>query len=114
MGSVIGGVYAVGYTAAQLDTIVTTEDWFRLLTDPVDRRDLAVDRKFTEDHYLVTLPIQRGGIKFPKSVVPGQRISQLLTGLTWSSHPFRAFHALPIPLAAVATDLDTSTAVVLV
>jgi len=113
MGSVIGGLYAVGYTAAQLDTIVRTEDWFRLLTDPVDRRDLAVERKFTEDHYLVTLPIHRGGIKLPKGVVPGQRVSQLLTGLTWSAHPIRDFRALPIPFAAVATDLETSRAVVL-
>src|SRR6059058_6681770 len=61
MGSVVGGLYAVGYTAPQLDTIVRTEDWYRLLTDPVDRRDLAVDRKFIEDHYLLTLPIQRAG-----------------------------------------------------
>jgi NTE family protein len=113
MGSVVGGLYAVGYTAAQLDTIVRTEDWFRLLTDPVDRRDLAVDRKFTEDHYLLTLPIHRGGIKLPKSVVVGQRVSQLLTGLTWSAHPIRDFRALPIPFAAVATDLETSKAVVL-
>src|SRR6059058_2654289 len=113
MGSVVGGLYAVGYTAAQLDTIVTTEDWYRLLTDPVDRRDLAVERKFTEDHYLLTLPIQRGGIKLPKSVVPGQRISQLLTGLTWSAHAIRDFRALPIPFAAVATDLETGKAVVL-
>src|SRR5205809_2449329 len=107
MGSVVGGLSAVGYTAAQLDTIVTTEDWYRLLTDPVDRRDLAVERKFTEDHYLLTLPIHRGGIKLPKSVVPGQRISQLLTGLTWSAHAIRDFRALPIPFAAVATDLAT-------
>src|SRR6267378_8264219 len=113
MGSVVGGLYAVGYTAAQLDTIVRNEDWFRLLTDPVDRRDLAVDRKFTEDHYLLTLPIQHGGIKLPKSVVPGQRISQLLTGLTWSAHGIRDFRALPISFAAVATDLETSKAVVL-
>src|SRR5438477_1049 len=113
MGSVVGGLYAVGYTAAQLDTIVRTEDWYRLLTDPVDRRDLAVDRKFTEDHYLLTLPIQRGGIKLPKSVVTGQRVSQLLTRLTWSAHAIRDFRALPIPFAAVATDLETSRAVVL-
>src|SRR6267154_4430880 len=113
MGSVVGGLYAVGYTAAQLDTIVRNEDWFRLLTDPVDRRDLAVDRKFAEDHYLITLPIHRGGIKLPRSVVPGQRISQLLTGLTWSAHSTRDFRALPIPFAAVATDLETSKAVVL-
>src|SRR5213083_1327762 len=113
MGSVVGGLYAVGYTAPQLDTIVRTEDWYRLLTDPVDRRDLAVDRKFTEDHYLLTLPIQRGGIKLPRSVVAGQRVSQLLTRLTWSAHAIRDFRALPIPFAAVATDLETSRAVVL-
>src|SRR6185437_3430246 len=113
MGSVVGGLYAVGYTAAQLDTIVRTEDWYRLLTDPVDRRDLAVDRKFTEDHYLLALPIHRGGIKLPRSVVAGQRVSQLLTGLTWSAHGVRDFHTLPIPFAAVATDLETSKAVVL-
>src|SRR2546426_11055512 len=41
MGSVIGGLYAVGYTAARLDTIVRTEDWLRLLTDPVDRREIG-------------------------------------------------------------------------
>src|SRR3989442_5898537 len=91
MGSVVGGLYAVGYTAAQLDTIVRTEDWYRLVTDPVDPRDLAVDRKVTEDHYLVTLPIHRGGIKLPKSVVAGQRSSQLLTRLTWWAHGGPAF-----------------------
>src|SRR6266487_3401355 len=110
MGSVIGGLYAVGYTAAQLDTIVRTEDWLRLLTDPVDRRDLAVDRKFTEDHYLVTLPIERGGIKLPRSVVPGQRVSQLLTGLTWSAHPIRDFRAsMALPSVFSPVELaDTS------
>src|SRR5881296_776008 len=113
MGSVVGGLYAVGYTAPQLDTIVRTEDWYRLLTDPVDRRDLPVDRKATEDHYLVTLPIHRGGVKLPRSVVPGQRISQLLTRLTWSAHGIRDFRELPIPFAAVATNLETSRAVVL-
>jgi NTE family protein len=113
MGSVVGGLYAVGYTAAQLDTIVTTEDWYRLLTDPVDRRDLAVDRKFTEDHYLLTLPIYRGGVHLPKSVVAGQRVSQLLTRLTWSVHPIQDFRTLPIPFVAVATNLETSKGVVL-
>jgi NTE family protein len=113
MGSVVGGLYAVGYTAAQLDSIVNAADWPRLLTDPVDRRDLPVDRKFTEDHYLLTLPITRGGVQLPRSVVPGQRISQLLTRLTWSAHAIRDFRALPTAFAAVATDLETSRAVVL-
>ena len=113
MGSIVGGLYAVGYTAAQLDSIVTSVEWTDLWTDPVPRRDLPVDRKPTEDRYLLTLPIYRGGIHLPRSVVPGQRISELLTGLTWPVHGVRDFHRLPIPFVAVATDLEKGTAVVL-
>ncbi len=113
MGSVVGGLYAVGYSAAQLDTIVRGQNWFRLLTDPVDRRDLPIDRKVAADRLLLTLPIYRGGIQLPKSVVPGQRIWELLTRLTWSAHGIHDFRRLPIPFAAVATDLETGQAVVL-
>lgn len=113
MGGVVGGLYAIGYTPAQLDSIVTSANWSRLLTDPVDRRDLPVDRKFTEDHYLLTLPIARGSIKLPQSVVPGQRISQLLTRLTWSAHGVHDFRRLSLPFTAVATNLETGKAKVL-
>ena len=113
MGSVVGGLYAVGYNAAQLDTIVRAQDWFRLLSDPVDRRDLPSDRKAAADRFLLTLPIYRGGIQLPKAVVPGQRIWELLTRLTWSAHGIHDFHRLPTPFVAVATDLETGQAVVL-
>lgn len=113
MGSVVGSLYAVGYTPAALDSIFTAQDWFQLLTDRVDRRDLPVDHKFAEDRYLLTLPIYRGGIHLPRSVVAGQRVSELLTQLTWSVHGVRDFHRLPLPFTAVATDLETGRAVVL-
>ncbi len=113
MGSIVGSLYAVGYAPAALDSIFTAQDWFRLLTDRVDRRDLPVDHKFAEDRYLLTLPIYRRGIHLPRSVVAGQRVSELLTRLTWSVHGVRDFHRLPVPFAAVATDLETGRAVVL-
>src|SRR5205823_4042198 len=81
--------------------------------DPVDRRDLPIDRKLTADRLLLTLPIYRGGIHLPKGVVPGQRIWELLTRLTWSVHGVHDFRRLPIPFAAVATDVETGQAVVL-
>ena len=95
MGSVVGGLYAVGYSAAQLDTIVRAQDWFRLLSDPVDRRDLPIDRKVAADRLLLTLPIYQGGVHLPRGVVPGQRIWELLTRLTWSAHGVRDFRRLP-------------------
>lgn len=111
MGSIVGGLYAVGYSADELDTIVTHADWVSLFTDPVHRRELPVDRKFTEDHYLLSLPIYRGGIHLPRGVVAGQRISELLARLTWSVHGVRDLRELPIPFSALATDLETGTAV---
>ncbi len=113
MGSVVGGLYAVGYDASQLETIVKAQPWPRLLTDPVDRRDLSVERKISEDRYLLTLPIEHGGIHLPRGVVAGQRIWELLTRLTWPAHGVRDFRRLPIAFAAVATDLETGRAVVL-
>src|SRR5260370_4868593 len=79
MGSIVGSLYAVGYAPAALDSIFTAQDWFQLLTDRVDRRDLPVDHKFAEDRYLLTLPIYRGGIHLPRSVVAGPRASALPT-----------------------------------
>ncbi|HVH11145.1 MAG TPA: patatin-like phospholipase family protein, partial [Gemmatimonadales bacterium] len=113
MGSVIGGLYAVGYGAARLETIVTGQDWSRVLSDPVDRRDLPVARKETEDRYLLTLPIYHGAVHLPRGVVPGERAWELLTRLTWNAHAVGDFRRLPVPFVAVATDLETGEAVVL-
>src|SRR5437762_1880649 len=84
-----------------------------LVSAPVDRRHLPVDREMAADRIMLTLPIYRGGIHLPRSVVPGQRIWELLTRLTWSAHGVHDFHRLPTPFAAVATDLETGQAVVL-
>jgi NTE family protein len=113
MGSVVGGLYAVGHTAAMLEEIAVTEDWVRLLTDPVDRRDLPVEDKTAEARFLVTLPVSRAGFPFPRGVVPGQRIWQMLTRLTWAAHAIQDFRQLPIPYVTLATDAETGGAVVL-
>jgi NTE family protein len=111
MGSILGGLYAIGYSPADLEHIAVGEDWVGLLTDAQGRRDLPVGRKSSADELLFTLPIAGGRVRLPRSVVPGQRISQLLTRLTWPVHGVNDFRALPVPFAAVATDLETGGAV---
>lgn len=113
MGSLVGGLYATGYTPADLEHIVATQDWIPLLTDAVRRRDLPVGRKIAADQYALALPIEGRRVRLPRSVVAGQRISLALTRLTWAVHSVRDFRELPVPFAAVATDLETGSAVVL-
>jgi len=45
MGAVVGGVYATGKTASQLEEIVRSMDWASLFSGRHDRRNLPVDRR---------------------------------------------------------------------
>lgn len=107
MGAVIGGLRAAGYSAAQIRRVATTQDWGLLFSDVAARRDLTAERKGTEQRYLLRLPLRGGGLPLPSGLIAGQRISQLLERLLWPVQEVRDFRRLPVPFAAMATDLGT-------
>lgn len=111
MGSVIGGLYAIGYTPGMLRNVAHGLDWDRVLSDAPDRRNLPVERKAEDGRTLITLPIQDGLPRLPGALIEGQRISLLLTSLTWVAHDVTDFRRLPRSFAAVATDATTGEAV---
>jgi len=113
MGSVIGGLYASGLSIDELRFVAAEVDWNRVFSDAPERRNLPVERKLEEGRTVFGLPIVNGRPRIPSGIIQGQRLTQLLTGLTWHVHPIRDFHDLPIPFAAVATDAETGEAVVL-
>jgi NTE family protein len=113
MGSVIGGLYASGFSTSQLRAVTAQVDWDRMFSDEPDRRNLPMERKTEAGRTLVTLPVREGLPRLPSSILTGQRISQLLAGLTWHVHPIDDFRDLPIPFVALATDVETGEAVVL-
>ncbi len=112
VGSLVGGLYAIGYTPHMLEELTIEQDWEALFTDAYDRRSWTIESKLARQ-YLIELPIRDQRPQLPAGLVAGQRISQLLTGLTWAVHSVSDFRTLPIPFAAVATDLETGDAVVL-
>ncbi len=113
MGSVIGGLYASGLSTEELRAVASDVNWNRVFSDAPERRNLPVERKVEEGRTVLGLPIRKGVPKLPSGIIQGQRITQLLTGLTWHAHPVRDFRELPTPFVAVATDAETGEAVVL-
>jgi NTE family protein len=113
MGSIIGGLYATGYSTEMLRGVAQEVDWDRLFSDAPERRNLPVERKSEEGRVLFGLPIVDGRPRLPSAFVQGQRISQLLTALTWNAHDVTDFKQLPLPFTAVATDAETGEAVAL-
>jgi NTE family protein len=111
IGAAVGGLYAIGYGPAALDSLATGQDWTRLFSDATERRYVRPDLKATQPRTLFSLPIEGGSIQLPSGLVGGQNISQFLSRLAWHVHRIRDLSALPIPFAAVATDLTTGHAV---
>lgn len=117
MGSIIGGMYAAGYSVEQMDSIALNTNWSDLLTlnSQSGRRNLFVDQKVTEDRAVFSLRLD--GLKplLPTSFNDGQKLSNYLNLLTFNA-PFHAdssFDLLKIKFRAVCTDLITGNAVVL-
>lgn len=113
MGSIIGGLYAIGYSVDELEAIAVATDWQELFSDRVSRRQLAIESKIGDGRYLLTLPLDGFKPGLPTGLIAGQKISTLFERLTLPYHNVSDFRNFPIPFAAVATNIATGHVVVL-
>src|SRR6202167_6227456 len=115
MGAVVGGLYASGMTARDIDATMRSVDWQEAFRDAPPRRDLAFRRKQDDRNFLVKLPLglKHGKILLPKGFIQGQKLQETLRQLTLPFSNSTDFDLLPTPFRAVATDLETGNAVVM-
>src|ERR1700692_687314 len=115
MGAVVGGLYASGMTAAQIEATMRSVDWQEAFRDAPPRRDLAFRRKQDDRNFLVRLPLglKHGQILLPKGFIQGQKLQETLRQLTLPFSNSTDFDLLPTPFRAVATDLETGNAVLM-
>ncbi|MEX2368571.1 MAG: patatin-like phospholipase family protein [Balneolaceae bacterium] len=112
MGSIVGALYAIGYTPDELEHLAGTTDWEQLFTDRPDRPFLSMYEKEVDERFIVSFPITERGINLPSGLVAGQNIYTWLTKHTWPVHEKDDFSEFQIPFSTLATDLETGEAVV--
>jgi NTE family protein len=116
-GSIVGGLYASGYSIRDLDSILALEDWVQIttFTEKKRRTDLFVDQKITEDRNILTLRLDGLSPVIPTSISFGQQLTNFLNLMIIQApiHAKQSFDELLIPFRAVCTDLRTGKAVVL-
>ena len=106
MGSLVGALYAIGYDARTMDSLVRKQNWMFLLSDKVYRYNLPFSEKEETEKYLVSVPIKNNReIKIPSGFISGQNIYNLFSDLTIGYHDSLDFKKLPIPFACVASNL---------
>lgn len=116
MGSMIGGAYAAGYSAAEIEQIVCSVDWDRMLATRPERRLLSWRRKAEDSMGLSSAAIEidaHGEAKLPQAVVPSQELDIFLMRHTGTVSMVQDLSDLAVPFAASATDLVTGERVVM-
>lgn len=113
MGAIIGGLYAAGYTADQLDSIFKTVDTDALLQDYIPRNSKSFYEKRNDEIYALQLPFDDFKIGSPVSLSKGMYNYNLLNKLLMHVRYEKDFSKLPIPFLCIATDVVTGNQVVL-
>lgn len=114
MGSIIGGLYASGYSATEIENLIRRQDWEYILTDRISRKFIPLSVRDEYDRYTLSFPIRsRKGRRLPRGLVHGQNIMNLFCRLVYHYDGGDNIEDIPVKFACVATDLVTGKAVVI-
>ena len=119
MGAVVGGLYAVGYSADMIDSLIQIQDWNKLMRDVVERENIPMVQRNNYNRFVVSLPFNlpfgdnSGGVTLPPGVYSGQNIFNLFLNSTIGYQGNINFDDLPIPFGCVAADVRTGKDIML-
>lgn len=115
MGAIIGGLYASGMTAQEIEQDLLKVKWDLLFASRVSRQALTQRRK-EEDFEIanaIELGWHDGGFHAPQGAVSSRGLETLLRRYTLAVRHVERFDELPIPFRAVATDMEDGSAIVM-
>ena len=105
-GAMIGSLYASGYNANQIDSIIISYNFDELIKDNISRNKYSFYQKENSEKYAITLPVKNKKIGLPRALSKGQNILNELTKLTKHVHNIENFKELPIPFYCIATNIE--------
>ncbi len=112
MGSIVGGMYAMGYSPDSIAGMFRAYDWGSAMSDRIPENKIIFFEKRHFHNSLISLPITRNSIKIPSGLISGQLIESGLNHYFWPAATITDFSRLPIPFLCLATDVKTSKRVI--
>lgn len=116
MGSMVGGAYAAGYTAGQIEDIILGVNWTKMMAPRADRSALPWRLKLDDYKNLPNNAImltKEGKVELPESVIPSQELEIFLNDKAGPVNYVNDLSELALPYACVATDLVTGERVIM-
>lgn len=113
MGAVVGGLYASGYNATQIDSIFQATNFNELIKDYIPRSSKNFYERRNDELYAVVLPFNNFKIGIPEALSKGMYNYNLMSRITRNVRHIKDFNQLPIPFLCIGTDIETGEEVLL-
>ena len=124
MGSILGGLYAMGYSPEEMQHLISNVNWSEYIGNKMDRTTMSQEGRRRNSTTLLNIPFSTEGIfdhnpnsKFinslPSAYVNNSSLINLFNDLCVGYQEDMDFNDMPIPFACVATDIVTGEEIVL-
>jgi len=113
MGSIVGGLYAAGYSGDSIASITNNIDWDDVLGGNIPLSDVSVEEKAQFKKYVAEIDLVKGKPKVSSSLLNDQKIRELFALLAYPVFDIKDFDNLPIPYRAMTTDIVNGKEVLL-
>ena len=106
MGAIAGGLYSMGYSPAEMETIVLEANWAYLFSEDSGVTDEPFYAKVERSRYLGSLKFDSRGFYLAGGLLSGRRILHFLDILSLGNPSFTDFDSLPRRFRAVSADIS--------
>ena len=113
MGSILGALYAAGYSGDSIEKVVRNIDWDILLSNASSLRSLIMEEKEEYSKYAVELPWENHRFQLPSGVLESEELWLKFSELFFSVYNIKDFSQLPRKFKCIAADVSSGEAVVL-
>ena len=110
MGSIIGGLYAIGYSPDEMISLIREQNWNAIMSDAIPQKYISIDDKILDRHYLATFPFRNKKIQMKSSIYDGGMINLLLARLTSPAYKIKDYNELSVPFLCVAANIENAEA----
>ena len=105
MGSIIGGMYSVGYSADSIHGLLKIMEWDLLFSKSIPENKVIFPEKEHFNNSIISLPVTAKKIILPSGLINGQQIENQLSYYFWPAAGINDFSKLPIPFMCLGVDI---------
>ena len=113
MGSIVGSMYSIGYSADSLHKLFRNADWNIILSNNLPENKVIFTEKKYFNNSILSLPVTKKKVRLPSGMINGQQIEKMLSYYAWPAADINDFSKLPIPFLCLGADLISCKKVIL-